>query len=311
MVVTAVLARVDERGTRALGRRLPRAIRADLDDSKRLVSHADVAVGEAWARVLSAGDARSPAELFEQLSLEGSSRLQQPCPDHVTAQCWAVTGESFQAEPELVERIAGHRAALAARGIELLHVKSSVHCTKRLNQARAAGRNRFVADLHAMEELVLALRERAGSDVHAVCGKVGGMGQYSKFFGPLSGHLHAILGEGQAASGYRFPRLGEIHFVRDADASDPLVSLASLVGKYVRELLMGRISRHYADDGPAPSGYHDPITAGFIERTALTRRTRRVPDGCFERERDPLAPELASERRIRERRSAEATREGS
>jgi len=35
-------------------------------------------------------------------------------------------------------------------------------------------------------------------DVEAVCGKVGGIAEYSKFFGPLSGRLHAILEEGRA-----------------------------------------------------------------------------------------------------------------
>ena len=182
-----------------------------------------------------------------------------------------------------------HKAALAERGVELLSVQSSVVCTQQLNDKRNKGTNRFVADLHAMESLVLALRTEAGSDVEAVCGKVGGIAEYSKFFGPLSGRLHAILGEGRAQSGYRFPGLGEIHFVRDADAADALVSLASLVGKYVRELFMSRIGSHYAEvhenDDKRPSGYHDPVTAGFVVRSEALRRQRKIPDHCFERER--------------------------
>lgn len=38
---------------------------------------------------------------------------------------------------------------------------------------------------------------------------------------------------------------GEVNVVEDADASDPLVMLASLVGKHVRELLMARTSRFH------------------------------------------------------------------
>jgi hypothetical protein len=66
--------------------------------------------------------------------------------------------------------------------------------------------------------------------------------------------------------------------------------LASLVGKYVRELLMARIARFYPrDDGSAsPSGYHDPVSAAFVTSTARLRQRRRVPDVCFERARDPL-----------------------
>ncbi|MEP7049400.1 MAG: hypothetical protein ABJB12_03565 [Pseudomonadota bacterium] len=289
LVVTAVLARVTDQGRRTLSRKLPKAIRADLDDSKRLLTHTNVALGEAWARALSKLPSSSPAQLFEQLSLEGTTKLKKPCASHVSGQCWHENAEAFLAKATDLARITKHKAALAERGVELLSVQSSVVCTQQLNDKRNKGTNRFVADLHAMEALVLALRAEAGSDVEAVCGKVGGIAEYSKFFGPLSGRLHAILGEGRARSGYRFPGLGELHFVRDADAADALVSLASLVGKYVRELFMSRIGSHYAavvtEDHKRPSGYHDPITDGFVVRSESLRRSRKIPDHCFERER--------------------------
>ena len=58
LVVTAVLAEVSPAGQALLGRPLRGKIRADLGDSKRLVSHGDVTLGEAWARELT-GDAWS------------------------------------------------------------------------------------------------------------------------------------------------------------------------------------------------------------------------------------------------------------
>ena len=292
LVVTAVLARTDGDGERALSRRLPRSLRSSLDDSKRLVSHADVRLGEAWARELVMPEATTPGELFERLSLEGVTALKKPCPEHASAQCWNAEREAFEAPAVLLRRVARHRGLLRAKGVEIIAVKSSVVCTDALNRARRAGRNRFVSDLHAMESLVLALRKTAGADVRAVCGKVGGMAEYSRFFGPLDGWLHNILEEGQAKSSYRFPGVGELSFVRDADASDPLVMLASLVGKYVRELFMARIASHYParDDEPRPSGYHDPVTARFVARTALVRKRSKMPHGCFERERDEIGP---------------------
>ena len=141
-------------------------------------------------------------------------------------------------------------------------------------------------DLHAMERLILALREIAGSEVDAVCGKVGGFSQYPKAFGPLSGRLHTVIEEGRARSAYRFPELGEIAFVRDCDAENMLVGMASLVGKYLRELLMGRIVQHYRaidDTLPTASGYHDPVTKNFIVGTEALRQAREVPLSCFER----------------------------
>jgi hypothetical protein len=155
-----------------------------------------------------------------------------------------------------------------------------------MNEGLDAGRSRFTLDLHAMERLVLDLRALAGEEVVAVCGKVGGFGKYGPAFGPLGGRLHQVIEEGRARSAYAFPGLGEIAFVRDADASDLGVSMASLVGKYVREALMARVARFYraeAPDLPDASGYYDPVTTTFIEGTRLARGRLAIPDTCFER----------------------------
>lgn len=290
LIVTAVLARVTEDGHRLLARRPPKRLRSDLGDSKELVKHSDFALGEAWARALVGNAPATPHALFERLALETVPVLQEPCPEHVRQQCWAVDNEAFVSNDDTVSRLEGHLSRWTERGVEIVDVRSSVVCVKRLNQARAVGHSRFTSDLHAMERLVLALRERAASDVLAVCGKVGGMGDYSRFFGPLSMRLHTVLESGRARSGYYFPGLGEMHFVRDVDSRDQLVMLASMVGKYVRELLMSRVSSFYLkdDESDKPSGYHDPITEQFVQATALTRRKRRVPDDCFERARDEL-----------------------
>jgi ribonuclease HII len=83
--------------------------------------------------------------------------------------------------------------------------------------------------------------------------------------------------------------VGELYFVRDADAHDVLVMLASLVGKWVRELLMARIARYYEPDAVPeewPSGYHDPQSARFVAASALARKQREIPATCFERARD-------------------------
>jgi ribonuclease HII len=298
MIVTAVLAEVSEPGQRFLSRKLPKRFREDLDDSKRLMSHTDIGIGEAWARALTGDSAQTPAELFEQLSLEGSSKLREPCPKSAATQCWSTEYESFVASGEQRVRVQQHVSAMLERGVRILEVRCSVVCTQQLNENRARGINRFISDLHAMERLILRLRERAGAPLEAVCGKVGGIGEYGKFFGPLAGWLHATIVEGQAESAYQFPKLGRIRFVRDADARAPLVMLASLVGKYVRELFMQRIATHYPghDDGdlPRPSGYHDPVTAAFVERTALVRKKRKLPDRCFEREGPALSAAAAA-----------------
>jgi ribonuclease HII len=286
LIVTAVLARVTETGQRVLGRRLRGRLADDLGDSKRLVSHADVTLGEAWARALVAGSSSTPEALFERLSLEDRASLRRKCAGHIEAQCWSSSGEAFLAGDADIARLTRHLSRWQALGVEILEVKCTSLCSHRLHDERALGQNRFTSDLHGMERLLLALRERAAADVLAVCGKVGGMMDYSRYFGPLSDRLHAVLALAPERSAYHFPGLGEVHFVQDADAQDPLVMLASLVGKYVRELLMARVNRFYRSAGseePMVSGYNDPLTDAFVRATRARRKKLRILDQCFER----------------------------
>jgi ribonuclease HII len=288
LVVTAVGARVTALGRTVAERKPTGALAKRLGDSKVMVSHGDVALGEAWARALARRcglPAQDPETLLHSLFLEQRAELRSLCPSHVESQCWDHTGEAFEADEKLVRVIEGDLAKLAARGIELTMVVSNVTCTKRLNEARQKGRSRFDVDLHDMERMVLWGRERAESEVHAVCGKVGGYARYSDAFGPLAGRLHAIVTEGQKRSAYSFPGLGTIAFVRDADATNLLVAMASMIGKWVREVMMSRIVRFYDQEGEplVASGYHDPVTDRFVQATALVRAKRAIPSTCFER----------------------------
>ncbi|MEO7096659.1 MAG: hypothetical protein ABI175_25600 [Polyangiales bacterium] len=325
MIVTGVAFRF--RGPR------PTSLGALVGDSKALVSHADVSLGEAWARALLAvlGDApRSPADVVDRLSMDAPSVLRAPCPSqqdapvappasdaaarghHAAAMCWPEAPESFVADEALVEKCArtirgwgatsddvGRSNGRFTRRIplEVVGLRASIVCASRLNEAKATGRHKFAVDLHEMERIALAFHAAASPTLplDAVCGKVGGMGYYSDYFGPLSGTLRAIEAEGEMASAYRFPGLGRLTFLQDADAADPLVGLASIVGKYLRELLMGRIVRYMREAHglgrasrapdeqalPAASGYRDPNTKRFIAATELIRQHRGVPDRCF------------------------------
>ncbi|HXS18655.1 MAG TPA: hypothetical protein VN764_15765 [Polyangiaceae bacterium] len=291
MIVSLARAHVDAQGAARYGRKLPQAIRQDLDDSKQLVSCHDYSLAEAWARGVvkqeMGRELLTPAELVEHLAGPSVVELQGLCPSSSRAQCWSTDGEVFISTDEQRERVASHLRALALRGIVVERVRSEIVCTGKLNALKQQGVHRFSADLHAMERLILREAEAPGPLLEAVCGKVGGIGKYDQFFGPLAGRLHMTLQEGQAKSSYYFPGLGTLHFVRDADASDPLVMLASLVGKYLRELLMGRVARFYRgavdEDHQTPSGYHDPITAGFVAQTEKLRKKLRVHQDCFER----------------------------
>ncbi len=61
--------------------------------------------------------------------------------------------------------------------------------------------------------------------------------------------------------------------------------MASMVGKWVREVMMARITRFYGHEKGelGASGYHDPVTDRFVAATALVRKKSRIPEACFER----------------------------
>lgn len=293
LLVSAVMAEVTHAGLPRLTRRPRGQLAQDLDDSKRLLKHGSVALGEAWARAvverLAPSPPTQPRDLVQLLALEAAEELLAPCPKGLEDHCWGASHEAFVAPEELVDRMRRHLDKLDRDGIRVVGAKSSIVCTQRLNQAKTAGVNRFVRNLHAMEALVLAFRESAGQDIHAVCGKVGGIGDYSRFFGPLSGQLHAVLSQKRAHAAYHFPGVGQLHFMMDVDAKHRLVMLASMLGKYLRELLMARVSEFYVarlaetDGVTATSGYNDPVTSRFVVATEALRKELRVPDGCFER----------------------------
>lgn len=289
LIVTSIVARVDERGAAIASAPARGALAKRIGDSKKLVAFEDSTLGEAWARTLltRAGTiVTSPRELLGAILLDREDDLRAPCPSHHTKLCWGVEGESFAADDKLLKSCHRDLDKLADKGVSILGARVAVVCTKRLNEAAARGLSRFDVDLHTMERLALRAHEDAGEEIHAFCGKVGGFGFYGPRFGPLAGRLHTVIVEGRAASEYFFPGLGRLAFVRDADASVMLVGLASLVGKWARDHLMRRVVRfHREHDAELPdaSGYHDPVTSRFIEATALLRRKLRVEDACFER----------------------------
>ncbi len=293
MIITAVLARVTPEGHRVASRKARGKLKERLGDSKAMVAHGDVALGEAWARALvmrGAGRAPfaggSPDDLIHAIALDDRAALRAPCPPETAPQCWSTAHDAFVAGDDLVAEVSRDLDALANKGVSVVAVRSVILCARRMNEGQGGGKNKFVLDLHAMERLVLDLVREAGGEALSVCGKVGGFGKYSSAFGPLGGRLHAVLEESRARSAYHFPGVGEIAFVRDADANDLVVGMASMVGKYLREMLMGRVVAHYRSRDaslPDASGYYDPVTTTFIDATKLVRAADRTPDTCFER----------------------------
>src|SRR4051794_25243571 len=85
LVVTAVLARVLPEGQPVAGRNPKGALAKRLGDSKAMVSHGDVALGEAWARALAKRlglAASDPESLLHSLLIDDRTELRSLCPSH-------------------------------------------------------------------------------------------------------------------------------------------------------------------------------------------------------------------------------------
>lgn len=267
----------------------PVATAVGIGDSKSLCAHGSM--GEVEGFVLAVLDVhlgRRPATLDALLGAVGhedDAARRALCPDgEAPRQCF----EHDIALPAFgvgaTDATRARALALADVGARVAAVRVSLACARRLNTEAAMGRSRFDVDLDAMLSIAAALRATTADALPVTCGKVGGR----KSYGAALTRLHPLpeaLEETPARSAYRLRGFGEVAFVRDADASDPAVALASLFGKYVRELAMERIYRYYAARVPGlgrASGYHDPVTARFVNATALVRRGN-IDDGCFER----------------------------
>lgn len=286
LVITAVVAEVTERGARNIARWGSRSAAPLLGDSKQLIRHGNVRLGEAWARTLSPKPAAKPLELLEQLSSVPVAKLMARCPRIAVSQCWQAGHDEFLADDELIDQVRGEIERLERLGIRPCRVSSRLVCTDELNARGQLGENRFLVDLHCMEELIDSMLTSSQHPLGIVCGKVGGMHDYTRHFNLLGSKSPTVISESKKCSVYEIADVAEIKFLRDADSVDPLVMLASLVGKYLRELFVSRIGSHFSDlisNIRKPSGYHDTVTKDFIKATGKYRHQVAFPISCFER----------------------------
>jgi hypothetical protein len=221
--------------------------------------------------------------LFDALLLDAPPSLRAACPARSSALCWStpLTLPCFGGD------LAEGRAALSAltsRGVRVVHARSAVACTGSLNRALEGGQSRVEVDLELMERLVLDARARVGAPLRAICGMVGGIRNYRD---KLRHWPKAAVTPRRAREGalvFDVEQVGHVRFEIDADARHLPVALASMVGKYVRELWMERQNRFYRAEDPSlgnVSGYHDPLTRRFIAGSAPLRRRMGIEDDCF------------------------------
>lgn len=284
LVATAVSIEVDSYDAAKLRRR---GLRLGIHDSKQTSAFGQMAWTEAVSlALLERLTGRLPEtfdELLSALSLDSVATLRQPCPDSTRAQCWSadLVLPAFDGDIE-GGRLALHR--LSRSGVEVTRARSALACAGVLNQVFARGGTRVSADLGLFERLLLDARAQQTTDVLALCGMVGGIRDYPTYFSHLPAHRVSEAKHSKRIRAYNVQGLGDVRFVIDGDALHLPVGLASMVGKYVRELAMERHNRFYRTHDASlitGSGYHDPVTKRFVAASAPMRRKLGLVDACF------------------------------
>lgn len=167
-------------------------------------------------------------------------------------------------------------------GLRPVGVKAFRLCVGRYNQALAAGLGKLELDFRLMYALCAAFATERGEPVHALCGKVGATRSYGPWLSRAGALLYSAGEERPERSAYQVAGLGALIFEKDADSLHLPVAVASMVGKYLRELAMRELNhvlgRESKDD---VSGYRDPRTKAFVDETEPLRDALGWPQDCF------------------------------
>ncbi|MGB0680756.1 MAG: hypothetical protein ACPGUV_13975 [Polyangiales bacterium] len=261
-----------------------------LADSKQTAGFGRMRASESLTLALVEGAGQTACTtvdvLWDRLLLQGPDTA-PPCPNAATArQCHSapITLPAFGGS------VAEGRAqlkALARRGVQLSWLRSTTACAGVLNAAQHAGQSRVQVDLQLFERLIVAAKPHCPDGALQVeCGMVSGIRDYPKYLRTLQGCTLDAAASSSARRVYHWPGGARIAFSVHAEAGELAVALASMVGKYVRELSMHRITAFYRGHDPslaAVSGYHDPNTRRFVAASAPLRRRLHIPDSCFVR----------------------------
>jgi ribonuclease HII len=223
--------------------------------------------------------------LLNFIALDGLDGLQGVCPSLSRAQCWSkkVKLPAFRGQ---IEKGRAVLQKLDEARIAITWVRSTIACAFVLNREVKRFGSKFTVDLSLFERLLLAGRATTSVDIDAYCGLVGGIRKYCNYFHHFKGRRVDTIEEIPGRSAYTIDGVGRIAFELDADQYHLPVSLASMVGKYLRELLMERQNQYYLERDPLlrrVSGYHDPVTNEFVEKSLAMRQELGISNECFER----------------------------
>lgn len=287
LVATAVTIEVERYDVKRLARA---GARSGVGDSKATAGFGKMALAESVSLALAERQCGTPIngidDLFEAVAVDGALALRAPCPGSTARQCWSASlplplfgGDAAEGR-RILDR-------LGRSGVRVERARSAIACARLYNEGVDRWGSKLRVDLSLFERLLRDARRAGREDLTAICGMVGGVRKYIPQFTEIAAEHVEIVSEARAAAHYRVQGVGEVRFEVDSDANHLPVALASMLGKYVREIAMARQNRFYQEHDPElpdVSGYHDPVTGRFVDATRLLRGKLGIEPRCFERE---------------------------
>ena len=143
---------------------------------------------------------------------------------------------------------------LAANGMELLELQSCCMDVAYYNEMVTSVKNKANVLFTATSSLIKGAYDNfAGDDLQIIVDRQGGRVRYRKNLQRMFPEMElTILRESPSTSSYELQADGKamrVHFVVGADKRFLPVSLASMVSKYLRELLVANINRYFCGFG--------------------------------------------------------------
>ncbi|MCX8082492.1 MAG: hypothetical protein N3D17_03710 [bacterium] len=167
---------------------------------------------------------------------------------------------------------------MGKNGIEIEKIQSIALCPKRINNFIEKGDHKFLLNLSAFCDIIKNLPDKNMLSVYA--GRVGGLKFYKKY---LTYYLYdyqcETIEEKEDVSLYRMEGDNEtftMGFYTDVEKKSFPAAIASIIGKYIRELFMAGIRKTLGISEDI-SGYHDRRTKKFVPSIS----PERFPSDCI------------------------------
>ena len=181
----------------------------------------------------------------------------------------------------------GVKEALKREKIKVLDIKTLVCCPHNFNHLLKTY-NKIELDLYLFETLIEYYHQKYQDEIFFVCGKVGGIKYYQRYFKLLNKYDCIDFKEEDKLSQYHFKDLGKVYFIQNGDSKYLPISLSSIIGKYIREIFIMRINTYFSSRIPGlpyVSGYQDKLTKKFIKKVEGKLPELNISPSCFRRKK--------------------------